>query len=84
QGRIRFARLIIEYLGPADENPQLSVLRIEHKLTNRSSPSWYYYLDADGRLVRETIGTTEFRAVTKEEILAIYPLAEVQPKDLPE
>ncbi len=84
QTQPRFTRLIVEYVGPAEENPQLSVLRIEQKLTGRSFPSRYCYLDADGRLVKQTIGAIEIRAVTRKEILAIYPHAEVQSNGLPE
>ena len=84
QGRVRFATLIFEYIGQAEENPQLSVLRIKQKLPNRSSSELFYYLDPAGRLVKRTGGAIEFRAVTREEILAIYPLAESHLRGLPE
>ena len=78
----RFAKLLVEYLGADEEDPRLSVLRIQQKLSGRSYPPEFYFFDSDGRLVKQTFGATEIHTVTRKEILAFYPQAEVQAKRL--
>ena len=82
QNRPRFTKRIAKYLGPDEEDPRLSVLRIEQKLSGRSYPLEFCFYDSDGRLVKQTFGATEIHTVTRKEILAFYPQAEAQVKRL--
>ena len=82
QNRPRFTKLIAKYLGPDEENPRLSVLQIEQKLSGRAYPPEFCFFDSDGLLVKQMFGATEIHTVTKKEILAFYPQAEAQAKRL--